>query len=194
MMKTQLHFIGISGSLRKGSFNTMLLNAAMDLLPEDVTMEIVSIADIPPYNADFDIPAAKQRPEVAQHFRDKLGKADGLVIVSPEYNYSIPGGLKNAIDWASRGQDSPLLHMPVAIMGAATGLWGTIRMQMAFYNVFLFLNMRPVLKPEVLVAQAPQKFNENGNLTDDITKDLVKKKLQGLKDLILQVRPPEPLK
>ncbi len=193
-MKTQLHFVGISGSLRKGSFNTTLLNAVTGLLPEDVTMEIASIADIPNYNADLDLPAAKQRPELVQRFRDTLAKADGLVIVSPEYNYSIPGGLKNAIDWASRGEDSPLLHKPIAVMGATPGPWGTIRMQTAFYGVFLFLDMKPVLKPEVLVAKASQKFDANGNLTDDTAKDLIKKKLQGLKDLILQLRPQEPLK
>ena len=171
-MKTQIQFVGISGSLRRGSFNTMLLNNVAGLLPEGVTMEIASIADIPNYNADLDLPASKQRPEPVQRFRDVLAKADGLVIVSPEYNYSIPGGLKNAIDWASRGEDSPLLHKPVAVMGATPGMWGTIRMQMAFYGVFLFLNMKPVLKPEVLMAKASEKFDANGNLTDNIAEIL----------------------
>jgi chromate reductase len=193
-MKTQLRFVGISGSLRKGSFNTMLLNEAAGLLPEDVTMEIVTIGDIPNYNADLDVPAAKQRPEVVQRFRNTLTKADGLVIASPEYNYSIPGTLKNAIDWASRGQDSPLIHMPVAVMGATQGMWGTVRMQMAFYGVFLYLDMKPVLKPEVLVAKAAEKFDVNGNLTDETARDPIKKKLKGLKDIILQLRSPEPLK
>ena len=193
-MKTQIHFVGVSGSLRKGSFNTMLLNATMQLLPEDVTMEITFIADIPNYNADLDIPSASQRPVPAQRFRDALAKAQALVIVSPEYNYSIPGGLKNAIDWASRGQDSPLLHKPVAIMGATPGMWGTIRMQMAFYGVFLFLDMKPVLKPEVLVAKAAEKFDEHGNLKDQMAKDLIKQKLQNLKNLVLQLQPSEPLK
>src|SRR4051794_19613401 len=170
MMKTQIHLVGVSGSIRKGSFNTMLLNAVTQLLPENVTIEIASIADIPNYNADLDVPAALQRPVPAQHFRDVLAKADGIVIVSPEYNYSIPGGLKNAIDWASRGQDSPLLHKPVAVMGATTGMWGTIRMQMAFYGIFLFLDMKPVLKPEVLVAKAQEKFDEQGNLKDEMAK------------------------
>lgn len=193
-MKTQIHFVGISGSLRKGSFNTMLLNATMQLLPEDVTMEITSIADIPNYNADLDVPTSLQRPAPAQHFRDVLANAQGIVIVSPEYNYSIPGGLKNAIDWASRGQDSPLLHKPVAIMGATPGMWGTIRMQMAFYGVFLFLDMKPVLKPEVLVARASEKFDEHGNLKDEMAKDLIKQKFQNLKNLVLQLQPSGPLK
>src|SRR4051812_36102655 len=100
-MNNHLHFVGISGSLRKGSWNTMLLNACLTLLPENVTMEVASIADLPLYNADNDLPAVEERPAAVARFRDILGKADGFVIVSPEYNYSIPGGLKNAIDWAS---------------------------------------------------------------------------------------------
>ncbi|HKB43749.1 MAG TPA: NADPH-dependent FMN reductase [Chitinophagaceae bacterium] len=184
-MSQPLHFAGISGSLRKDSYNTKLLHATMELLPENVTMEILSIADIPLYNADLDLPAASARPTVVQNFRDALTKAGGLVIVSPEYNYSIPGGLKNAIDWASRGQDSPLLHKPIAVMGASPGMWGTVRMQMAFYGVFLFLDMKPVYKPEVLVAQADKKFDKEGKLTDDTAKDLIRKKLQALKELIL---------
>ena len=113
-----------------------------------------------------------------------LADADGILISSPEYNYSIPGGLKNAIDWASRGEDSPLLRKPIAVIGATIGLWGTTRMQMAFHNVFLFLDMKPVYKPEVLVAQAEKKFDKDGNLTDETTKKLVRQKLEALKELI----------
>jgi chromate reductase, NAD(P)H dehydrogenase (quinone) len=185
-VRSSLHFAGISGSLRKDSYNTKLLQAVTELLPTDVSMEILSIADIPLYNADHDLPAASARPAVVQKFRDALAKADGLVIVSPEYNYSIPGGLKNAIDWASRGQDSPLLRKPIAVMGATPGMWGTIRMQIAFHAVFLFLDMKPVYKPEILVAEADKKFDKTGKLTDDTAKDLIRKKLQALKELILQ--------
>ena len=138
MNTDHVHLVGISGSLRKGSYNTLLLHAALQLLPNDVSMEVLSIEDIPLYNADLDLPTALQRPEVVEHFRKKLADADGLLIASPEYNYSIPGGLKNAIDWASRGEDSPLLHKPVAVIGATPGLWGTTRMQLAFHAVFLF--------------------------------------------------------
>jgi len=183
-MSDYIQLVGLSGSLRKGSFNTMLLNAATQLLPVDVSMEILSIADIPLYNADLDLPAAKQRPETVEHFRKMLTDADGILIVSPEYNYSIPGGLKNAIDWASRGEDSPLLKKPVAVIGATTGLWGTVRMQMAFHNVFLFLDMKPVYKPEVLVAQAEKKFDKDGNLIDETAKKLVRQKLEALKEMI----------
>lgn len=186
-MSRNIHLVGISGSLRKGSFNTALLNTATNLLPADTTIEIVSIADIIMYNADLDIPAAARRPDSVQLFRDQLAKADGLVIVSPEYNYSIPGGLKNAIDWASRGEDSPMLRKPVAVMGATQGLWGTARLQIAFQPVFLFLDMKPVFKPEVLVAQAKTKFNDNGELTDEITIQLIRQKLEALKNMILQL-------
>ena len=183
-MSEFIQFVGMSGSLRKGSYNTMLLKAAAQLLPTDVSMDIVSIEDIPLYNADLDLPSAKQRPQPVEHFRKILRDADGILISSPEYNYSIPGGLKNAIDWASRGEDSPLLRKPVAVIGATTGLWGTTRMQLAFHNVFLFLDMKPVYKPEVLVAQAEKKFDKTGNLIDEMTKKLLKQKLEALKEMI----------
>ena len=183
-MSDYFQLVGISGSLRKGSFNTMLLKAASQVLPFNVSMEIISIEDIPLYNADLDLPSAKQRPQQVEHFRKMLTDADGILISSPEYNYSIPGGLKNAIDWASRGEDSPLLRKPVAVIGATTGLWGTTRMQLAFHNVFLFLDMKPVYKPEVLVAQAEKKFDKNGNLIDEMAKKLLKQKLEALKEMI----------
>jgi len=183
-MSSSIHLIGISGSLRNGSLNTSLLHAAKELLPEGVTLEIISIADIPFYNGDLDLPTAKERPEAVQKFRDLIAAADGIVIASPEYNYSIPGGLKNAIDWASRGDDSPLKNKPVALMGASPSLWGTVRMQLAFLPVFLFLGMKVAEKPEVLVAQANKKFDENGKLTDDITRGLITKKLVALKEII----------
>jgi len=183
-MSDYIQFLGLSGSLRKGSYNTMLLKAASQLLPNDVSMEIISIEDIPLYNADLDLPSAKQRPKPVEHFRKILTDADGILISSPEYNYSIPGGLKNAIDWASRGEDSPLLRKPVAVIGATTGLWGTTRMQLAFHNIFLFLDMKPVYKPEVLVAQAEKKFDKNGNLIDEMSKKLLKQKLEALKEMI----------
>lgn len=187
-MGTDLQFVGISGSLRKGSFNTSVLNACFSLLLGGVTLEIASIADIPLYNADNDIPAVVARPAAVQQFRELLAKADGLVIVSPEYNYSIPGLLKNAIDWASRGTDSPLLNKAVALMGATAGMWGTNKMQVAFHPVFQYLNMRSVFKPEILISQANKKLDANGVLTDEPTKEMMKKQLQALQDLVLQLR------
>ena len=186
-MGTNIHLVGLSGSLRKDSYNTALLRTIGTLLPENTTIEIASIGDLPLYNADMDLPASSSRPKIIQDFRDQLAKADAFVIVSPEYNYSIPGGLKNAIDWASRGVDSPMLRKPVAVMGATTGLWGTVRMQTAFLPVFVFLEMRPVLKPEVLIAGVKDKFDAQGNLKDEVAIDLVKKKLQALRELTLQL-------
>jgi chromate reductase len=182
-MTSLFHWAGISGSLRKGSYNTWLLNVIPQLLPEGVDMEILAIGDIPLYNADLDLPSAEKRPEAVTRFRNGLSIAGALVIVSPEYNYSIPGGLKNAIDWASRGEDSPLLKKPVALMGATPGLWGTVRMQVAFHTVFQFLNMKPVYQPEVLVAQAKEKFDAQGKLTDEKTKNIIRKKLENLFEL-----------
>ncbi len=158
----------------------MLLKFAGSLIPEGIDFEIVSLEDIPLYNADQDLPEAAERPASVTQFRDSLALADAFIIASPEYNYSIPGGLKNAIDWASRGKDSPLLHKPVAVMGATQGQWGTVRMQTAFLPVFTFLNMNPVLQPEVLIAQAQNKFDATGNLTDERTVAIIQKKIHNL--------------
>lgn len=187
-MAQHIHLVGMSGSLRKKSFNTYLLHAVKEVLPDNVSLEIISIADIPLYNADLDLPAAKERPAAVATFRDVLANADGLIFSSPEYNYSIPGGLKNAIDWASRGKDSPLVGKPVALMGATPGLWGTVRMQQAFLQVFQYLDMPYANKPEILVAGAGQKFDENGKLNDETTLKLLGQKLEALRTLILNKR------
>jgi len=179
-MEKNKKIIGLCGSLRKGSYNQMLLKVAGSLLPDDVDFEIVKYDDIPVYNEDHDTPKANERPASVTKFRELLDTADAFIIASPEYNYSIPGGLKNAIDWASRGKDSPLMHKPVAVMGATQGLWGTVRMQAAFLPVFTFLNMNPVLQPEVLIAQAQNKFDEAGQLNDEMALGLIKKKLEHL--------------
>jgi len=187
MTTSSIHVAGLSGSLRRGSLNTKLLRAAMELLPEGMTGEIIPIDGLPLYNADLDA-TAQERPAAVRRFRDALARADALVIASPEYNYSIPGGLKNAIDWASRGEDSPLVNKPVALMGATGGLWGTVRMQLAFRPVFQYLNMQPVNKPEVLVAEAPKKFDADGRLTDEPTRRLIAQQLQALKELTLRMK------
>jgi chromate reductase len=184
-MSTHLHIVALCGSLRKESYNRYLLKAAQQLLPEEVSLEIVSFADLPLYNQDLDTPTAKERPEAVTAFRNKLAQADGLLIASPEYNYSIPGGLKNAIDWASRGKDSPLLKKPAALMGATISLWGTVRMHLAFEPIFLTMNMAVVQQPEILVAEAPKKFAEDGSVTDETTRKLIQQKLVNLKQMML---------
>ena len=182
-MADNIHIVGFSGSLRKGSFNTQLLHAAKEVLPEGMTMEIISFKDIPVYNGDDDIPEVPKRPDSVEAFRAAIAGADGILIVTPEYNYSIPGPLKNAIDWASRGDDSPLFHKPVALMGATPGMWGTTRSQLALEPVFHTLKMKPVGKPEVFVNNAGEKFKD-GKLADEKTIAAVKKHLEAFKTLI----------
>jgi chromate reductase len=180
-MNRVVRLAGISGSLRKGSFNTMLLRAAQELLPEATTIEVLSIGDLPIYNADLDIPARDARPASVNRFRESLARADGVVIASPEYNHSIPGGLKNAIDWASRGEDSPLIGKPVSLMGATPGPVGTARMQLAFLAVFNILRMRQINKFGIFVSHAPQKFDSSGNLTDGEARELLRKHLEAFR-------------
>ena len=185
-METNIHFAGICGSLRKDSYNHAVLRAAKDLLPEGVTMEIVSIADIPLYNQDLDMPSAEQRPEPVKRFREALAKADAFVIASPEYNYGIPGVLKNAIDWGFRGDDAPFYGKPIALMGATPGKWGTIRMQTAFHTLYLYMDMKPVYKPEIFISEVNKKMDDDGNFTDETGRKLITKKLEALKELCVK--------
>lgn len=184
-MTEEVRVLGISGSLRKGSYNTALLREAMKLLPEHMSLEIFDISQIPLYNEDV---RAQGFPKPVQELRDRIAVADALLIATPEYNYSIPGVLKNAIDWASRPPTPPLNDKPVAIMGATTGMFGTTRAQMALRQVFVFTNMHPLNKPEVLVMQAQQKFDSNGNLTDKATCDYIHLLLESLYDWTIRLR------
>lgn len=182
MTKSQLNEIkvlGIAGSLRKGSYNRALLRAACDLAPEGLELRIFErLADIPLYNEDV---RAQGDPEPVVALKEAIRRADALLWVTPEYNYSIPGVLKNAIDWASRpAKDSVLDGKPVAIMGATSGLWGTVRSQMHLRQVCVFTNMHPLNKPEVLVARALDKFDDDGHLTDDTTRGFVRELLEAL--------------
>ncbi len=187
MEKTELQIAGICGSLRKKSFNRQLLNTAIHLgQQEGINIVPVEIGDLPLYNADLDLPQAENRPATVDHMRQQIAEADGLLIVSPEYNYSIPAPLKNALDWASRGNDSPLKRKPVAVVGASISSLGTVRMQVHLLSIFLYMDMMPVYQPEVLISNAAKKFDEQGQLTDDIARQLLRKKLAGLQQLILQ--------
>jgi chromate reductase len=179
-MSEPLRFAGISGSLRKDSLNTALLTAVQSLLPDEVEFSVVNIGNLPLFNSDLE---SEGPVEVVQAFKKELSAADALVIASPEYNYSIPGVLKNALDWASRGKDSPLLNKPVAIMGASPGQLGTARMQMHLRQVFLFNNMRPVVKPEVFIGLAKTKFDSAGTLTDEQTKETIRLQMWALYEM-----------
>ncbi len=180
-----LHVLGISGSLRKGSYNTAALRAAAELAPPRMTIEIFDLSSIPLFNADLWIAGF---PEPVQHFRDRIAAADALLIATPEYNYSVPGVLKNAIDWASRSPDPPLSGKPLAIMGATTGNWGTVRAQLHLRQVCVFTNMLPLNQPEVLIARAQEKFDVSGHLTDELTRDFIRKLLEALADWTLRLR------
>ena len=183
--KDALKVLGISGSLRKGSFNTMALRAAQGLAPAGVTIETAEIGNLPLYNDDI---RAAGYPPVVQAFRDKIAAADALLFVTPEYNYSISGVLKNAIDWGSRPPSQPFDGKPVAIMGASGGVLGTARAQYHLRQMCVFLNMFPVNKPEVMIGQAQTRFDAAGALTDEATRGLVKQLLESLRDWTLVLK------
>jgi chromate reductase len=169
--------LGISGSLRKGSYNTGALRAAQALAPDGMTIDMAEIGDIPLYNED--VRSAGLPPSV-ERFRKEIAAADALLFVSPEYNFSIPGVLKNAIDWASRPPNQPFNERPVAIMGASGGPLGTARMQYDLRKTLYGLNAFVLNKPEVFIREAGTKFDEAGNLTDETTKEFIGKLLASL--------------
>ena len=176
-MNTPLTILGIAGSLRKASLNRAALRAAQQLVPEGVTLEIFDLEGIPPFNQDEEA----HPPERVAQFKQRIRAADAILIVTPEYNYSIPGVLKNAIDWASRPYgDSAWEGKPVAIMGASVGAMGTSRAQYHLRQVFVFLNMYPLNRPEVMITNAAQRFDEKGNLKDEETKAHIQSLLVAL--------------
>ena len=165
-----IRWLGIAGSLRSGSYNAGLIAAAGEALPPGVALEVYDrLGALPPFNQDAEEGGG---PEPVRHLRERIAAADALLIASPEYNASIPGVLKNAIDWASR--DRALCDgKPVAILGASPGSLGTARCQAHLRAVCAYLNMLPLGKPEVFVAHAPGKFDASGRLTDEETRDRV---------------------
>jgi chromate reductase, NAD(P)H dehydrogenase (quinone) len=179
-MTKDVHALGFAGSLRKDSYNAALLRAAEELLPEGMSLEIFDLAPIPLYNGDVE---AEGTPEPVLRFKERIAAADAILIATPEYCFSFPGVLKNAIDWASRmpGQ-SPLIGKPVAIMGASIGPWGTVRAQLHLRQVLVYNNMYAVNKPDVIIPRAQEKFDAQGRLTDEPTRDLVRQLLAALAD------------
>lgn len=170
---------GIVGSLRKRSFNRGLMLAAIEV-GRDAGLEIQlfdRLAELPIYNADIDVD--ESLPEPVARLKRAIGEADGLLIATPEYNYSVPGGVKNAFDWASRpAGKSPLNRKPAALMGASTGMSGTIRAQLALRQSFLFTDTFAMLQPEVLIPRCADRFDSNGILTDQSTRDLIARQMQ----------------
>jgi chromate reductase len=179
-MTAPVHVLGFAGSLRKGSLNRGLLNAAVDLLPPGMSLELFDLAPIPLYCSDLET-ADMLAPAGVLAFRERIRAADALLIATPEYNYSFSGVLKNAIDWASRPvTNSPLNGKPLAIMGAAGGGFGTARAQYHLRQVCVFTNMFPLNKPELMVSKAQEKFTPDGTLTDEATRENLRRLLEAL--------------
>jgi chromate reductase len=178
-MAIKIKILGIAGSLRKGSYNQSALKAAVGLVPEGAEIEFYDIDGFPGYNQDMDA----DPPAKVTEFKQKIREADAILFSSPEYNYSVPGLLKNAIDWASRPYgDSAWDGKPAAIMGASSGVIGTARMQYHLRQSMVFLNMFPLNRPEVMIGKAGEKFDADGNLTDETTKKFIRQMLEALVD------------
>jgi len=173
-----VHILAISGSLREHSHNTALLRAAAELAPEGMTMDLVSLDDIPMYHPDVEI--RQGFPAPVARLREQIADADAVIIATPEYNHSIPGVLKNALDWVSRRPDMPLDGKPTAIMGAATGMGGTVRAQEHLRSILIALNAHILNKPEVLIGRAHTKFDDNGQLLDSATQQFIEQMLYNL--------------
>lgn len=182
-----IHILGISGSLRRNSTNRALLRTAQAVAPPDVTIEIADLHDIPLFNVDVE---AEGMPEAVLAFRDRIRAADALIFATPEYNWSIPGVLKNAIDWASRkGLDpsSPLDGKPAAIMSAA-GMSGGMRAQMHLREILQHNDLRVLNRPSLMIARAAQYF-EDGRLVDPNLRARLARQLAALRDWALQFHP-----
>jgi chromate reductase len=186
-MSKPVRILGIAGSLRSQSFNRAALRAATELVPEGATLETFELDDIPGFNQDEE----QNPPAKVTELKKRIREADAILIVTPEYNYSIPGVLKNAIDWASRPYgDSAWNGKPAAIMGASVGTIGTARAQYHLRQMMVFLNMFPVNQPEVMIGNASERFDAEGNLTDDATKDFIRQLLQNLVEWTRRIGPP----
>ncbi|MDH3741601.1 MAG: NAD(P)H-dependent oxidoreductase [Hyphomicrobiales bacterium] len=161
-----MNVLAISGSLRKASYNTALLKAARTVAPDGMSIDIATLDDIPLYNGDADGP---EKPPAISELGQAIRAADGVLMATPEYNFSVSGVLKNAIDWVSRIENQPLAGKPLGIMGAAAGGLGTARAQYHLRQVFVYLDARVMNRPELFVGGAYAKFDSDGNLTDDDT-------------------------
>ncbi len=175
-MTRPIRLVGLSGSLRKASVNTAVLRAAAELLPEGATLDILSIRDVPFYDGDVE---AAGIPAAVTALQQAILAADGLVIASPEYNHSVPGVLKNAIDWLSRTQPKPFVGKPLAIMGASPGRLGTARMQPHLRQIFVALDADTLNKPELMIGGASQAIVD-GRLTDPKIRELVGRQMAAL--------------
>jgi len=176
-MGKRMNILGFAGSLRKDSYNKALLRAAMELLPKDATLEIFDLEEMSPFNQDLET----RMPDKVKVFKTRIRKADAILIATPEYNYSIPGVLKNAIDWASRPSgDNSFEGKPVAVMSASPGMLGGARAQYHLRQIFVSLDMHPLNRPEVIVPLADDKIDDKGRVTDEKTKERIKDLIENL--------------
>lgn len=188
MSEETLRVLGIAGSLRVGSYNRWLVRAAQELAPATMQIHAFDLAAIPLYNGDIE---ERGDPEPVLAFKAAIREAGALLIATPEYNYGVPGVLKNAIDWASRaprGERPALNGKPAAIMGASPGLGGTIRAQLQLRQAFVFTQTYALMAPEVAVSRAHEKFDATGRLIDEPTREHIRKLLVRLADWAPRVR------
>ena len=165
-----LDVVGLCGSLRRTSLNLAALRLAGDLMPASMALSIVPWRDVPVFDGDV---FAQGLPPPVAALRERIRRADAVLIATPEYNFSVPGGLKNVLDWTSRGEDQPWAHKPVALLTASPGPLGGARVQYDLRKVMLYLNAMVLVKPEVFIAQAATKFDAQGQCTDETTRKFV---------------------
>ena len=180
-----MRILGFAGSLRRGSFNTATLRTTQELAPAGMTIDIFDISAIPLYNEDV---KAQGFPPAVTDLRARVKATDGLLLATPEYNYSTSGVLKNAIDWASRPPDHPFDGKPIGLMGASAGTLGTARAQYHLRQMFVFLNGFVMNRPEVMIPGAQGKFDAEGELTDQQTRDFISLHLAAFKAWVLKMR------
>jgi len=176
-MEDKCKILAFAGSLRKSSYNKALVRAAMEVAPETVSIEVFDLEGIPPFNQDNE----NTPPPKVVELKEKIKQADALLIATPEYNYSVPGVLKNALDWASRPrQATPLEGKAVAIMSASTGRLGGARAQYHLRQSFVFLNIHTINRPEVMLSDAASNIDANGRLTNEQTRTLIRQLIEAL--------------
>ena len=184
-MDKKIKVLGFAGSLRKGSYDRMLLRNARKLVPPEIEVEEFDLSGIPAFNQDLE----NNLPDIVKEFKSRIEAADAILFVTPEANYSVPGVLKNAIDWASRpwGFNS-FKDKPAAIMSASTSSLGGARAQYHLRQMMVFLEMHPVNRPEVMVPLAAHAFDSEGQLLDQKAHDLVKQLLSALYDWTVKLQ------
>jgi NAD(P)H-dependent FMN reductase len=172
-----VNVLGFAGSLRKASFNRMLLNAAVGLAPDGMTIDTYELDLIPAYNGDVE---AQGDPDAVAEFKDAIRRADAILVVTPEYNYGVPGMLKNAIDWASRPPGKAVLNgKPAAIMGATPGAGATLLSQAAWLPIIRTLGMRPWFEGRVGIPAAGKVFDADGRIADAALAARVRQFVEG---------------